>query len=134
MSWPSDQISMTWWPDVDVDDLAAVVAAHGEYLPVDAHDPVGGHPATDPLAVAVDAVPGVGDLGGNAVGGRGAARPEPLDRWEHPEGLVGTVGVVVGDEAVQGRLGLLEGDEDPGREELGPQRSVEPLDLAGGGR
>ena len=119
--------------DVDVDDLAAVVTANGEDLPVDAHDPVGGDSAVDPLAVAVTAVLGIGDLGRDGVSGGGAARLEPFDGGQHPEGLVGAVGVVVGHEAVQRRLGLFQAGEDPAGKELRPQRPVEPLDLAGGG-
>jgi hypothetical protein len=77
---------------------------HREHLVVDRHDPVRGNPAKDPLPAVILLVID-GDRGG-IDGDRCEA--EPLGGRGHLERLVRTVRVVVGDPAIELRLGAFE--------------------------
>ena len=64
----------------------------------------------------------------------GGAVVEPLSWRVHAKRLMRPAAVVAGDPGVQDLLRLVQVDEAPTGQQLGPQRLVDPLNLAGGGR
>jgi hypothetical protein len=119
------------WVQPHGDDLAGQVPAGGELLVADADQAAGRHPAGDLGRADGERLAGLDSWDRGCRGRRWLEAP---GRDSHGDGLVGALGVVVGNPGVQQLLGLGQGVEAAAGEQLGSQGLVEAFDLAGGGR